>query len=58
LGLAHIIILRLRQNLALLMRHPIVIVFVDKEKKVVALIPHLKDIVSEGLIIAHRVDRV
>lgn len=37
---------------------PIVIVFVDEEKKIVALLPHLKDILSEGLIVAHRVERI
>ncbi len=37
---------------------PIVIVFVDEEQKAVAVLPHLKEIVAEGLIVVHRVERV
>ncbi len=37
---------------------PVVIVFVDDESKVSAVLPHLKEIVSEGMIVAHRVDRI
>ncbi len=37
---------------------PLVIVFVEEEHKVAAVLPHLKEIVSEGLIVAHRVERI
>ncbi len=37
---------------------PIVIVFVDDDELVTAVLPHLKEFVSEGLIVAHRVERI
>ncbi len=37
---------------------PIMIVFVDEEDKVRAVLPHLKEIVREGLIVQKRVERV
>lgn len=37
---------------------PVMIVFVDEEEKVAKVIPHLKEIVSEGLIIAQKVERI
>lgn len=37
---------------------PIVIFFVDDDDRVEVLLPQLKEIVSEGLIVAHRVERI
>jgi PII-like signaling protein len=37
---------------------PIMIVFIDDEAKVKTVLPHLKEIVREGLIVAKSVDRI
>ncbi|HEY6953552.1 MAG TPA: DUF190 domain-containing protein [Bacteroidota bacterium] len=37
---------------------PILIVFVDDDDRVTAVLPHLKEILSEGLIVSHRVERL
>lgn len=37
---------------------PIVIVFVDDDDRVAAVLPYLKEIVTEGFIIAHSVERI
>jgi hypothetical protein len=37
---------------------PVMILFVDEEANVREILPHLKQIVSEGLIIAHKVERI
>ncbi len=36
---------------------PLIVLFVDDEEKVAAVLPHLKQVVSEGLIVTHRVER-
>ncbi len=36
---------------------PLIVVFVDDEEKVAAVLPHVKQVVSEGLIVTHRVER-
>lgn len=37
---------------------PIMIVFIDDEAKVRSVLPHLKEIVREGLIVATKVERI
>jgi PII-like signaling protein len=37
---------------------PIMIVFIDEEAKVRTVLPHLKEIVREGLIVARAVERI
>ncbi len=37
---------------------PVMIVFVDEEKKVDGVMPYLKQVIAEGLIIAQRVERI
>jgi PII-like signaling protein len=37
---------------------PIMVVFVDEEEKVRSVLPHLKKVIQEGLIVSKRVERV
>lgn len=37
---------------------PIMITFIDEEEKVRAVLPHLKEVVKEGLIVQKKVERV
>lgn len=37
---------------------PIMIVFIDEEEKVRAVLPHIKEVVKEGLIVMKKADRV
>ena len=37
---------------------PLMIIFIDEEEKVREVLPHLKEIVKEGLIVAKKVERI
>jgi PII-like signaling protein len=37
---------------------PVMIIFIDEEEKVKRVIPHLKEAISEGLLVAHKVERI
>jgi PII-like signaling protein len=37
---------------------PIMILFVDEEEKVRGVLPHIKDVIKDGLIVAKRVERL
>ncbi len=37
---------------------PVMILFIDEEEKVRAVLPHLKEIVKEGLIVQRKVERI
>lgn len=37
---------------------PLMLLFIDEEEKVRAVLPHLKEVVREGLIVVHAVERV
>jgi len=37
---------------------PLMILFIDEEEKVRSVLPHLKEVMRDGLIVAARVDRV
>jgi PII-like signaling protein len=37
---------------------PVMILFIDEEEKVLAVLPHIKEVVREGLIVSRRVDRI
>ncbi len=37
---------------------PVMILFADEEQRIVQILPHLKEVVGEGLITIHKVERI